>query len=85
MKAPLLNSAGFDSNLTAGNTGPAAGLFKMKKNVMKLKIHFGEQIRFNEPIRRSIRIRAPLFPAIRLSLRALAMTERTKPIRHLID
>ena len=52
---------------------------------MKLKIKFGEETRFDEPIRRIVRTRAPWLPGIRLSLRALAMSERTKPIKHLMD
>ena len=85
MNSTLLNFARFKSSLTTGQTRRAAGLLKTKENLMKLKIKFGEQTRFDEPIRRIIRTRMPLLPGIRLSLRALAMTERTKPITHRID
>jgi hypothetical protein len=85
MNSTLLNFTRFKSNPAAGQTRQAAGLLKTKKNVMKLKIKFGEETHFNEPIRRTIHTRMPLWPGTRLSLRALAMTERTSPIKHLID
>jgi hypothetical protein len=52
---------------------------------MKLRIQFGEETRFDEPIRRKIRTQVQLWPGKRLSLRALAMAERVKPITHRID
>jgi len=85
MHSTLLDFTRFKSNLTAGQTRQAVGLLKTKRNVMKLNIQFGEETRFDQPIRRIIRTRVRLWPGIRLSSRALAMIKRTKPIKHLID
>jgi hypothetical protein len=58
---------------------------KTERKVMKLKVQFGEETRFDEPIRRIIRTRVQWSPGIRVLLRALAMAERQKPITHRTD
>jgi hypothetical protein len=50
----------------------------------KLKIEFGEEIRFEVP-ERIIRTWAQPLPRARVSLRRLAMVERPKPLQHRID
>jgi hypothetical protein len=52
---------------------------------MKFKMQFGEETRFDKPVRRMIRTRAPWLPSLRLSLRALALAEQTKPSKGRID
>lgn len=48
---------------------------------MKLKIQFGSETRFDQPIRRIARTWVQWSPGNRLSLRALAMAGRPKPIK----
>jgi hypothetical protein len=48
---------------------------------MKLKIQSGWETRFDQPIRRITRTRVQRSPGIRVSLRALAMAGRPKPIK----
>jgi len=48
---------------------------------MKLKIQFGEEIRFDVPIRRIIRTRLQWWPGIRVLSRAWAMAGWPKPIK----
>ena len=52
---------------------------------MKLKIQFGEEIRFAVPLRRWFRSWTQCLPGTKLSLRSLAWTEPTKPIKRQID
>ena len=52
---------------------------------MKSRVQFGQETRFDVPIRRAIRTRAQLLQDIRLSLRALAMAERQKRNKRRID
>jgi hypothetical protein len=85
MNATRLNFIQFKNIRTAGQIRRAVGLLKTEKKVMKLKIQFGEEIRFDEPIRRMIRTREQLWPGIRLLLVALAMAKRPKPITHRAD
>ena len=49
--------------------------------MMKLKVQFGAETRFDQPIRRITRARVQWSPDIRVSLRALAMAGRPKPIK----
>ena len=48
---------------------------------MNLKVRFGEETRFDQPIRCITRTRVQLLPGIRVSLRAFAMAKRPKPIK----
>jgi hypothetical protein len=48
---------------------------------MKLKIHFGSETCFGQPILGLIRTRVPGSPASRISSCALAMTGRPKSIK----
>jgi hypothetical protein len=48
---------------------------------MKLKVQFGWETRFDQPIRCITRTRGRWSPNIRVSLRALAMAGRPKPIK----
>ena len=85
MNSTLLNFTRFKRNLTAGQTRQAVGLLKMKKKIMKLKIQFGEETRFDVPNLQIIQTWAQLLPSLRLSLRTLAMAEQPKPIKRRID
>jgi hypothetical protein len=49
--------------------------------MMKLKVQFGQEIRFDPPIRRITRPRVQWSPGIRVSLRAPAMAGRPKTIK----
>jgi len=49
--------------------------------MMNLKIQFGSEARIDQPIRRITRTRAGRSAGIRVSLRALAMAGRPKPIK----
>jgi len=60
-------------------------LLKTEKKIMKLKIKFGEETRFDTLIPRTTRTRMPLWPDNRLSWRKLAMAERSKPNRCRVD
>ena len=48
---------------------------------MKLKVQFGRETRFGQPIRCLTQSRTQWSPVIRVSLRALAMARRPKPIK----
>ncbi len=48
---------------------------------MKLKLQFGREIRFGQPIWRITRTRARWLPGIRVLSRVLAMAGRPKPIK----
>jgi hypothetical protein len=49
--------------------------------MMKLKVQFGGETCFDQPIRRITRARVQWSPGNLLSLRALAMPGRPKPIK----
>ena len=49
--------------------------------MMKLKLQFSPETRFDQPIRRITRTRAQWSPGIRVLSRALAMAGRSKPIK----
>ena len=85
MNSTRLNFTRLNSNLTAGQIRHAAGLLKTKRNIMKLKIQFGEETHFDIPSLQPIKTWAQLLPGIRVSLRALAMTERSKPVKCRVD
>jgi hypothetical protein len=85
MNSRLLNFTRFNSNLTAGQNRSAAGLLKTRKDIMKLKIQFGEETRFDIPSLQAIKTWAQLLPGMRRSLRALAMAERSKPVKCRVD
>jgi hypothetical protein len=85
MNSTRLNFTRLNSNLTAGQIRSAAGLLKTKKTIMKLKIQFGEETHFDVRTLQAIKTWVQLLPGTRLSLRALAMAERSKPIKRRID
>jgi hypothetical protein len=59
---------------------------KRKKKIMKLKIQFGGETRFDMPGLQIIKTWAQLLPGMRLSsLRTLAMAERPKPSKRRSD
>jgi hypothetical protein len=76
---------GFENTRPVGSTRQAAGLLKTEKKIVKLKMQFGEETRFDTLIRRIVQTRVQLLPTMRLSLRALAMAERSRPIRRRVD
>jgi hypothetical protein len=49
--------------------------------MMKLKVQFGWETRFDQPIRHITRTRAQWSPGIRVLLCELAMAGRPKPIK----
>ena len=49
--------------------------------MMKLKLQFGRETRFDQPIWRIARSRVQWSPGLRVSLRALAMAGWPKPIK----
>jgi hypothetical protein len=55
--------------------------FIEEMKIMKLKIHFGEENRFDVPNRQIIRTWTQLLFGTRNSLRSLAMAERPKPCK----
>jgi hypothetical protein len=79
------NFTRFNSNLTAGQVRHAAGLMKTKGKIMKLKIQFAEETHFDVPSLQTIKTWSQLLPGMRLLLRALAMAERSKPVKCRVD
>jgi hypothetical protein len=55
--------------------------FKAERKMMKLKIQFGREIRFDQPIRCLPQSPAQWSPGIRVLLRARAMARRLKPFK----
>jgi hypothetical protein len=53
---------------------------KTETKMMKLKVQFGPETRFDQPIRRATRTRAQRSPGIRVLSRTLAIAGRLKPI-----
>jgi hypothetical protein len=49
--------------------------------MMKLKVQFSRETRFDQPIRHTTRTQAQWSPGIRVSLRALAMAGQPKSIK----
>ena len=85
MNSTRLNFTHLKSNLTAGQICHAAGLLKTKTNIMKLKIQFAEETYFDVPNQQIIRTWVQLLPGSRVSLRALAMAEKSKPVKCRVD
>jgi hypothetical protein len=54
---------------------------KAERKMMKLKVQFGRETRFDQPIWRIARSRVQWSPGIRVSLRSLAIPGRPKPIQ----
>ena len=54
---------------------------KTERKMMKLKLQFGREARFDQPIWRIARSRVPWSPNLRVSLREWAMAGRPKPIK----
>jgi hypothetical protein len=54
---------------------------KTEREMMKLKVQFGWEIRYGQPIRCITRTRARWLRGIQASLRALAMAGRPEPIK----
>lgn len=56
-------------------------LSKTEREIMKLEVQFGEETRFDKPVRRMIRTWVQLLPGIRGSLHGLPGAKRSNPIR----
>ena len=52
---------------------------------MKLKVQFGSETRFDQPIRRKTRTRAQWSPGIQVSSRTVTIAGRRRPIKRRID
>lgn len=58
---------------------------KRERKIMKLEVQFDREIRFDLPVWCITQTRMRWSPGIRVSLRALAMAGRPKPIIHRTD
>ena len=81
MNSTLFHLTRIKSTGPAAFTRQTAELMNKEKKIMKLKIQFGEETRFDVLPPPAIKTWAQLLPGMRLSLHALAMAERSKPAR----
>jgi len=60
---------------------PQPAAVETERKMMKLKVQFGRETRFGQPIWRIARSRVQWSPGIQVSLRALAIPGRPRPIK----